>query len=247
MPARTPSSTTHRSRSGGHVPCPCAGPTRSWPVAWGHSLPLRSRRSGRTRGPTRGMPTSCTTTSCPLPCCPRRTRPTGRTSSPSCSPGAGACPPPRMPRGSCGGGVARAGRAAAHGCWMRRWGAEWGRGTPAVLRRCLLRRGGVARGTQLHGKEGLTRVMGQLRGLELRAPAWEERILPARIQRYNPADLEHLCLSGVVTWGRLSAGGALGAEEEPEDDVAPRARSRRPGPVRNRPLAFVLRADLPGV
>jgi ATP-dependent Lhr-like helicase len=96
----------------------------------------------------------------------------------------------------------------------------------------------------MHGKDGLTRVIGQLQGLELPAPAWEERILPARIQRYNPADLEHLCLSGVVTWGRLNAGGALGAEEELEDDLPPKARTRRPGPVRNSPLAFVLRDDL---
>ncbi|HEX9313779.1 MAG TPA: DEAD/DEAH box helicase, partial [Actinomycetota bacterium] len=131
-----------------------------------------------------------------------------------------------------------------HRLTLRRLRAEIEPVTPAVLMRFLLRWGHVVTGTQLHGKDGLTRVIGQLQGLELPAPAWEERILPARIQRYNPADLEHLCLSGVVTWGRLSAGGAAAADEELDDDL-PRARSRRPGPVRNSPLAFVLREDLP--
>ncbi|MCW3043601.1 MAG: putative ATP-dependent helicase Lhr [Actinobacteria bacterium] len=134
-----------------------------------------------------------------------------------------------------------------HRLTLRRLRAEIEPVSPAVLMRFLLRWGHVAPGTQMHGKEGLTRVIGQLQGLELPAPAWEERILPARIQRYNPADLEHLCLSGVVTWGRLNAGGAMGAmraEEELEDDLPPKARTRRPGPVRNSPLAFVLRDDL---
>ncbi|HWD72122.1 MAG TPA: DEAD/DEAH box helicase [Actinomycetota bacterium] len=131
-----------------------------------------------------------------------------------------------------------------HRLTLRRLRAEIEPVTPAVLMRFLLRWGHVAPGTQLHGKEGLTRVIGQLQGLELPAPAWEERILPARIQRYNPADLEHLCLSGVVTWGRLSAAGAGAADEELDEDL-PKARSRRPGPVRNSPLAFVLREDLP--
>ena len=47
----------------------------------------------------------------------------------------------------------------------------------------------------------------------------------------------------MVTWGRLNAGEASGAEEEPDEDL-PKTRTRRPGPVRNRPLAFVLREDL---
>ena len=53
------------------------------------------------------------------------------------------------------------------------------------------------------GTKGVLEVLTQLQGLELPAPAWEERVLPARVARYDPADLEHLCLSGVVAWGRL--------------------------------------------
>jgi ATP-dependent Lhr-like helicase len=130
-----------------------------------------------------------------------------------------------------------------HRLTLRRLRAEIEPVTPALLMRFLLRWGHVAPGTQLHGKDGLARVIGQLQGLELPAPAWEERVLPARIRRYNPADLEHLCLSGVVTWGRLNSAGSA-ADEEP-GEVLPKARTRRPGPVRNSPLAFVLREDLP--
>ena len=58
---------------------------------------------------------------------------------------------------------------------------------------------------QLEGRDGVLRVIQQLQGLELPAPAWEQSVLPARVRNYSPADLEHLCLAGVVAWGRLRA------------------------------------------
>ena len=61
----------------------------------------------------------------------------------------------------------------------------------------------VLPGTQLRGRDGIQKIIEQLQGLELPAPAWEQQVLPARIESYDPADLEHLCLSGVVAWGRL--------------------------------------------
>jgi ATP-dependent Lhr-like helicase len=70
--------------------------------------------------------------------------------------------------------------------------------------RFLLRWQHVAPGTQLHGADGVAAVLGQLQGLELPGPAWETSVLPARIAQYAPADLEQLCLSGLVAWGRLS-------------------------------------------
>jgi len=79
-------------------------------------------------------------------------------------------------------------------------------------------------------------VLGQLQGLELPARAWETQILPARIAHYDPADLEQLCLSGAVAWGRLRP-----ELPEPDGETAPR-RARVPG--RTAPLAFVLREDL---
>ena len=131
--------------------------------------------------------------------------------------------------------------ARIHRLTLHRLRAEIEPVSPAVLMRFLLRCGHVAPGTQLHGREGLLRVVQQLQGLELPAPAWEERVLPARIRQYDPADLEHLCLSGVLAWGRLAASGD---DPEPEEE-GPRVRARRAGPVRNSPLAFVVRDDLP--
>ncbi|MBM3462151.1 MAG: DEAD/DEAH box helicase [Armatimonadetes bacterium] len=97
--------------------------------------------------------------------------------------------------------------------------------TPADFMRFLLHWQHVAPGTRLHGRDGVLYVIRQLQGLELPAPAWEESILPARVQNYDPMDLEYLCLSGTVTWGRL--------------------RPRASAPTRGTALAFALRADLP--
>jgi ATP-dependent Lhr-like helicase len=110
----------------------------------------------------------------------------------------------------------------------------------ADFMRFLVRWQHVQSGTQLHGRDGLSQIIGQLQGLELPAPAWEEHVLPARIRPYDPADLEYLCLSGAVTWGRLTPAAAAAENGETE----PRRRGRRPRPVRNTPLAFVLRDDL---
>lgn len=97
----------------------------------------------------------------------------------------------------------------------------------------------VQPGTQLHGRDGVRQVIGQLQGLELPGPAWERDVLPARVAAYDPDDLEHLCLAGEVAWARLTPAAPASDGEE----RAPAAR-RRPGPTRAAPLAFVLRADL---
>jgi ATP-dependent Lhr-like helicase len=112
----------------------------------------------------------------------------------------------------------------------------------AELMRFLFRWQRVQPGTQLHGRDGLTQVIGLLQGLQLPAPAWEEHVLPARVRPYDPADLEYLCLSGVVTWGRLTPGGP--AEDDDGGARPERSRRRRAGPTRSAPIAFVLRADL---
>ncbi len=61
----------------------------------------------------------------------------------------------------------------------------------------------VKPGLQLHGREGLARIIEQLEGFELAAAGWEREVLPARVGRYEPAWLDELCLSGEVAWGRL--------------------------------------------
>jgi ATP-dependent Lhr-like helicase len=77
--------------------------------------------------------------------------------------------------------------------------------------RFLLRWQHVAPGTQLHGEEGVLRVIEQLQGFQAAAGAWEDEILRARIGGYRPEWLDALCLSGEVAWGRLDAPRAAGA------------------------------------
>ncbi len=120
--------------------------------------------------------------------------------------------------------------------------------------RFLLRWQHVQPGSQLHGRDGVHQVVRQLQGMELPAPAWEQHVLPARMAAYDPADLEHLCLAGVVTWGRLRRDTGV-PEDDPAAaglwDAAPLAlrpaagKTRRTAPTRSAPLAFVIREDLP--
>ena len=115
--------------------------------------------------------------------------------------------------------------------------------TAADFIRYLLRWQHVHEDAMLHGRDGVLEVIRQLQGLELPAPAWEERILPARIKNYDPADLEALCLSGIVAWGRLRPG----APPEPLDVPESGSRSRgtqKAQPSRRALLAFLLREEV---
>jgi ATP-dependent Lhr-like helicase len=105
----------------------------------------------------------------------------------------------------------------------------------ADLLRFLSRWQHVAPGTRLHGARGLAEVIGQLQGFHGAAAAWERDLLPARVAGYEPALLDGLCLSGEVTWGRISI-----RAESPEPD-----ERRRTSPTRAAPVALVLREDLP--
>jgi ATP-dependent helicase Lhr and Lhr-like helicase len=102
--------------------------------------------------------------------------------------------------------------------------------------RFLLRWQHVAPGTQRQGRAGLLSVVEQLQGFELAAGAWEESVLPARVENYQRRWLEDLCLSGEVGWGRLSL-------RTPEADGQPRRGASTPS--RATPVTFTLRADLP--
>ncbi len=107
----------------------------------------------------------------------------------------------------------------------------------AEFMRFLFRWSHVAPGTKLHGRHGIERVITQLQGLELPGPAWEMSVLPARIEDYDPTDLEQLCLSGEIMWCRLRLA------DLPEGDD--RKFRRRTAPTRSASLAFVLRESLP--
>ncbi len=89
-------------------------------------------------------------------------------------------------------------------------------------------------GQQLHGLDGTLQIIKQLQGSEFPAAAWESEILPRRVAQYQPEYLDQLCLSGEVSWGRLSPHPAF------ERDHEERHRVR---PTRVAPLAIFLRDD----
>ncbi|MBI2366661.1 MAG: DEAD/DEAH box helicase, partial [Deltaproteobacteria bacterium] len=93
--------------------------------------------------------------------------------------------------------------------------------------------------TQLRGRNGVLQVIEQLQGLELPAPAWEQHVLPARVRDYDPADLENLCLAGVVAWGRLRS--EIPIIDDEGEETQKRRRLR--GPTRSAPIAFLLRDE----
>jgi len=99
----------------------------------------------------------------------------------------------------------------------------------------------VAAGSRLHGEAGLLEIIRQLAGFEAAASAWERYLLPARISKYDPALLDRLCLSGSVTWGRLTPPvkwEGPHAEEEREP-----TRRRRIVPTSVSPISLFLRED----
>ncbi|HTW66183.1 MAG TPA: DEAD/DEAH box helicase [Bryobacteraceae bacterium] len=87
-------------------------------------------------------------------------------------------------------------------------------------------------GTRLHGVDGALQIIKQLQGYEISAAAWEPEILAGRVARYDPEDLDRLCLAGEVMWARLSPHPAFEALEP-----------RRVRPTRTAPIAIFLRED----
>jgi ATP-dependent helicase Lhr and Lhr-like helicase len=62
----------------------------------------------------------------------------------------------------------------------------------------------VAADHQVQGPDSVAAILDQLEGFEAPAGSWESEILPARVADYDPAWLDALCLSGRLTWLRLS-------------------------------------------
>jgi ATP-dependent Lhr-like helicase len=107
--------------------------------------------------------------------------------------------------------------------------------TAAEFMRWLLAWQHVAPGTQLPGERGTLEVLGQLQGFEAPANAWERQLLARRISNYDPEDLDRLCLTGAVGWGRLSPHPAT-------LEVTPHT-GRRVIPTSVAPVAFFVRDD----
>src|SRR5205814_2142536 len=81
--------------------------------------------------------------------------------------------------------------------------------TAAEFMRWLFAWQHVATGTHLTGERGTLEALEQLQGFEAPANSWERDILMRRVAQYDPDDLDRLCLSGAVGWGRLSPHPAL--------------------------------------
>jgi ATP-dependent helicase Lhr and Lhr-like helicase len=86
----------------------------------------------------------------------------------------------------------------------------------------------VATEDPVQGAEGLAAVVGQLEGFELAAAAWEGDVLPARVADYGAEQIDRLCMSGRVAWGRLTPPLGGGAR----------------APLRSSPIALMLREHL---
>lgn len=95
----------------------------------------------------------------------------------------------------------------------------------------LMRWQHLSAGSRLHGADGVFEIVRQLQGFEIPASAWEPQILSRRVEKYEPDQLDELCLSGEVMWARLSPHPALSDAE------------RRVRPTRIAPISFFLRED----
>ena len=107
--------------------------------------------------------------------------------------------------------------------------------TAAEFMRWLLIWQHIAPGTQLSGERGTLEAIGQLQGFETAANAWERQLLARRVINYDPEDLDRLCLTGLVGWGRLSPHPAT-------LEMVP-AAGRRVIPTSVAPIAFFVRDD----
>jgi ATP-dependent Lhr-like helicase len=93
-----------------------------------------------------------------------------------------------------------------HRYTLNRLRAEIAPVSPADFMRFLFVWQHVDARTRLAGADGLRVALTQLDGMELPARAWERDVLPARVERYEPALLDTLGLTGQAGWARLSSG-----------------------------------------
>ena len=90
----------------------------------------------------------------------------------------------------------------------------------------------VANDHKTEGAASVAAILDQLEGFEAPAGSWESEILPARITDYDPAWLDALCLSGRLTWLRLSP-----------PKISPDKTSSS-SPVRSTPVVLLNRKNL---
>jgi len=107
--------------------------------------------------------------------------------------------------------------------------------TAAQFMRWLFRWQHLAKGTQLAGERGTLEGLRQLQGFEAPASAWEHQILARRVIGYEPNNVDRLCLSGAVGWGRFSP--------HPAMQVDGTERGRRVSPSSVAPITFFVREE----
>jgi ATP-dependent Lhr-like helicase len=86
---------------------------------------------------------------------------------------------------------------------------------------------------KVEGAQSVAVILDQLEGFEAPAGSWESEILPARVTDYDPAWLDALCVSGRLTWLRLSP-----PRLSPE-------KVNTSSPVRSTPMVLLNRKNLP--
>ncbi len=86
--------------------------------------------------------------------------------------------------------------------------------TAAEFMTFLLQWQHLAHGSRQHGEAGLLEAVKQLAGFEAAASSWDTHLLRPRMAKYEPELLDRLCLSGSVSWGRLSPHPRLGSRDE---------------------------------
>ena len=108
--------------------------------------------------------------------------------------------------------------------------------TATELMRFLLQWQHVAPGSRLHGEAGVLAVIHQLAGFEAAVSAWESHLLRLRLSKYEPEVLDRLCLSGAVSWGRLSPHPRMSEQDHGE-------RARRIVPTSVAPIGIFPREE----
>jgi len=83
--------------------------------------------------------------------------------------------------------------------------------TVDVFQRFLFHHHSVQPGQQRRGPHGLFDVVAMLQGIDVPVVCWERDVLPARLADFSPSQLDELCLTGEVGWGRLNP-----AQRDPE-------------------------------
>ncbi len=80
----------------------------------------------------------------------------------------------------------------------------------------------VTEDARLEGPDAMTVAVGTLEGFEAPAGAWETEILPARIKGYEPSWFDELCLSGRLSWARLTPAQGGKDKDGKDKDRVPR-------------------------